>query len=193
MQDEELEALLSEACSRQLSEEEVSRMCLMAEAAGRSQSVLIRLITSGTSAGRLNLSAAGALTSRHSPKRHDRKEIRQVKADEVAARVTKDKSSNLPFGVSNHAFERYVQRHSPNEPVEVAVTWLILEAASASPIRDRTMSGDEQWVGQTGVVFVVRRDGNGSLPVCVTVIPKEEDKPAGRRPREGKPGKSRYR
>ena len=58
---------------------------------------------------------------------------------------------------------------------EEVQTYLNAEALSATPVRQRTLSGEQKWVGPSGVIFVMRRDGNRALPVCVTVLPREDE------------------
>ncbi len=184
-----LDDLLDQACTRTLTEPEIQRMCTLADEENRSQSVLLRLISAGTSAGRTNLSAAKTLTSRHAPRHHDRREVRAEKAAEVVERERLGKAEKLPFSLTSHACERFIERHLSHETADKAMEFLVTEARTATPLKERAINGEQQWISESGIRFVMRHDSNHTLPVCVTVLPKESRE--GRHQREGKPLRTR--
>jgi hypothetical protein len=181
-----LDELVKEACLRDLTQDEVDLLCALAAKEGRTQEACLSILTAQTAAGRNNLKLAKDL--RVSPRyTKTREEVRRQKEERGLAIVKLLCHYRLPFVVTNHAFERYAERHLRSEPLERAIAYLTEEAKTATPIREKTLTGDEQWVSTSGVIFVMRRDGGKSRPVCVTVLPREEDKTVGHKVRVGKP------
>ena len=168
---DELDRLVAEACARALSETELETLCRLAQQAGRSETIVVQLLSAGTVAGRINLRGARALTAPHASRPPTPKSIRRDKAAEKATRIKAARATGLPFSITEHAFERFVERHCPHELPDLAMAHLVAEAASATPLRDRTITGQEQWIGPSGVLFVMKRDGAHAPPVCVTVLP----------------------
>ena len=162
-----LDELVERACSQVLSEGDLRQLCLHAQREGLSETVLLRLMRAGTAASRTNLMAAKSLTSSHLAQRHDVGRIKKEGMESSNGRMHHSLALNLPFLVTDHAFERFLERH----PLDGGMDFLLAEARSSAPIRNKTMSGDSQWVGQSGIVFVTRRDQGKPLPVCVTVLP----------------------
>lgn len=76
---------------------------------------------------------------------------------------------------SEHAVRRFQQRHRPDLSRECALAELHRLAEEASPLKERSLCGDEQWAaGEDGdILFIVRRDGGGRRPTVVTVLPQE--------------------
>lgn len=74
--------------------------------------------------------------------------------------------------LTHHAVERFRNRWVPELGQEDARQALIVLASEAKPMVGRSLKGDEMWIAD-GVRFVVRRDGDGYPPVCVTVLERE--------------------
>ena len=182
-----LDELVVEACNRLLSEGELQTLCKQAEQANQRESVLVRLLRARTSAGRTNLASAKALTTGYRTVSHPA----SMRSDRSAAQEDRRRhngvlGARLPFALTHHASEQYISRHLPGESMEKAQAFLDREASEAAPLRDKTFSGDSQWIGPSGVIFVVRRDADAVLPVCVTILPRPsgglaEDQPVRRR------------
>lgn len=165
---DELSVLLSAACARVLSQAEVEALCGLAAQLGRSEPVVVELLSARSAPSRLNLLAAWPRL-RSWTARRGREAQRQ--ADRSPGRVPPAQGA-LPFTLTHHAIERFVERYGPFPSHESARVSLETEASAATPIRERTIVGQEQWRGPSGVLFVVKRDGRGAPPVCVTVLPR---------------------
>lgn len=80
--------------------------------------------------------------------------------------------------LTHHAVERYRNRFAPDATFMEAQRELEELARRASPLKERTVNGTEQWRTPDGVILVVTRDYKDG-PVCKTVLPKcEEDEQA---------------
>lgn len=166
-----LDKLLAEACTRTLSSEEAEQLCRLAFLDSKVEGVLVKLLLAKTAAGRANVVAVRILMARSTPRRS----VLPPRRQQRSVLEVKSRSERLPFVVTDHAFERFAERCMKGQPYEQIQAYLNAEAMSATPVRQRTLSGEQQWVSQSGVIFVMRRDGNGALPVCVTVLPREEE------------------
>jgi len=186
-----IDDILAIAHTRVLTSEEQRRLAHLASLDGKQQHVILSLMRAGTAASRANL-LASALAGQHAPKRHSRSAAIQEKRNHRAGSVSDGRVTGLAFTLTHHAVERYAERHTDGQTTESTMEYLTREAVTATPMRARTQSGEQQWVSQSGVVFVLKRDGYGALPVCVTILPRDEDKVPGHHAREGKPRKSRY-
>ena len=74
--------------------------------------------------------------------------------------------------LTHHAVERFRKRWVPELGYDDARQALIVLASEAKPMTARSLKGDEMWIAD-GVRFVVRRDGDGLPPTCVTVLERE--------------------
>lgn len=80
--------------------------------------------------------------------------------------------------VTDHAVLRYVQRHARGTPHDQARAEIERLAGGATPLRERTVRGQQMWrVSEPPMLLVVKPDGGRY--VCVTVLPStiadEED------------------
>lgn len=172
-----IEDFLEIATQRILTDSELEEFCALCTESERNQ-VLIRLMKSGTAAARENLRSAKGLKAGHEATKalETVRKVKQFRKDQKAGTkrtFRQTQASGLPFGVTDHAFERFVDRHMHEEVG--AYEKLLEEARQACPIRKKTFAGDEQWVSPSGIVFVVHRDTNPSALVCVTILPKRGD------------------
>lgn len=76
--------------------------------------------------------------------------------------------------LTHHAVERYRNRFAPDATFMEAQRELEELARRASPLKERTVNGTEQWRTPDGVILVVTRDYKDG-PVCKTVLPKYEE------------------
>lgn len=162
--------LVAAACVRLLSETEVEALAALARDTRRTDDVVVALLSAQTASSRVNLLAAWPQFGSHSARRR-REATRQARASAPPWAVLQRRG--LPFALTWHAFERFVERHGPFCSRDAAAAGLDMEASAAARIRRRTLLGQEQWRGPSGVLFVVKRDGHGAPPVCVTVLPRE--------------------
>lgn len=81
-----------------------------------------------------------------------------------------------PTGATNHAVDRYIERHRPGWTFKDAKQELMREAQSAV-IHEADAGSEPIWRTQRGTMLVVRLDGTIS-----TVLPMGSQKP-NRRPR----------
>lgn len=81
------------------------------------------------------------------------------------------------FDVTAHAVERYVERHAPGTPFDVAFVAFNELLKGASPVRSKSINGQALWrVDDPPMLLVTKRDGG--RVVVVTVLPPsavEED------------------
>ena len=81
--------------------------------------------------------------------------------------------SNIYF--TQHAIERFIQRHAPEETFYRARTLLINRSQHAVCLKQKTLLGQTQWqVHNPSVVLVTKYDKGRH--VCVTVLPQPENK-----------------
>ena len=79
------------------------------------------------------------------------------------------------IGFTEHAIDRFIQRHAPELSREEAKAFLEDAALSAVKLRQKTFDGQFQWqVQETGIVLVTKPDSGEH--VCVTVLPRPEAK-----------------
>lgn len=77
------------------------------------------------------------------------------------------------IGFTEHAIDRFVERHAPELSREEARNFLAEAAQSAVKLRQKTYSGQFQWqVEDSGIILVTKRDAGED--VCVTVLPQPE-------------------
>lgn len=77
--------------------------------------------------------------------------------------------------VTLHAVERFISRHRRSLTIAEGRAELRAALPLARPLKEKTWHGDEQWVlAELGVVAVIKRDGHGLPPVCVTVLPARD-------------------
>ena len=182
-----LDEVLADCCARIFTRAEMDDFCSRAVSEGRAQDMLLGLLKAATDAARQNLTNAPTLTHAHVAQQHGRSEAIQRKVQDRTAVSQRARTSGVSFIFSDHAIARYAERHLEGTAPDEAIRLLNAEAVTATPIRARTASGEQQWLGVSGVIFVMRRDHAGAWPICVTVLPREEDKPHGRQKVEGKP------
>jgi hypothetical protein len=161
--------LVAAACVRLLSETEVEALAALARDTRRTDDVVVALLSAQTASSRVNLLAAWPRLGARAARRRG-EATRQASASAPPWAVLPRRG--LPFALTWHAFERFVERHGPFCSRDAAAAGLDMEAAAAARIRPRTLLGQEQWRGPSGVLFVVKRDGRGAPLVCVTVLPR---------------------
>ena len=166
-----LTELVDRACTEVLSETELQELYTQAADAKQTEEVLLQLMRAGTSVSRTNLRAAKGLKSAHKTLNRHPKPPRKPRLTHYNKQMHASQVMNLPFVVTNHAFERFVARHYPDKPLQEVLEFLRNEARAAAPIRDKTTKGDAQWKSPSGIIFVVRRDKKQPLPICVTILP----------------------
>ena len=164
-----LDGIVREACSRELSADELLRLQTMAIRAGRGSEVLLTLLKAGTAASRLNIAGARDLRTIR-PKRPAPGVVGLLPGGPgVVVRLP-----GVRFVLTGHACEQFAARF-PSPPGEDERAKLTADAMTAAPIRARTLSGDEQWVSASGARYVLKRDKRD--PVCVTVLgPNQGDR-----------------
>ena len=81
---------------------------------------------------------------------------------------------DMPYMVfTNHAVERFIERHVPGTTPEVARRALGRACRRATLLRPKTPAGGMVWsVTEPSLKLVAQRDPHGVL-VCVTVLPPE--------------------
>lgn len=157
-----LDDLVDKACSQLLSEGDLEELSQEARSQHQTEAVLRRLLLAGTAASRHNLLATQSLG--HAAKRVDHNLLKQWRKKARQKRVRQIRTSNQPFSLTYHAIQRFFERHPQFQDLDLEV-----EARASVPMKGKTLSGDKQWAGPSGVVFVVRRDRDMSL-VCVTIL-----------------------
>lgn len=81
--------------------------------------------------------------------------------------------SNLQF--TDHAIERFVKRHAPQMTMAQARAYLEAHGPTATPVKERTILGQYQWVlPDPKCVLVVKHDPRLRAPVVVTILPNVE-------------------
>jgi hypothetical protein len=164
-----LDDLIERATEQDLDETEISAVSDLAVQTGRKDELLLTLLLSGTACSRSNLvrlrTQAGVMPTRVT---------RLVKPIENLA---DQEIPGFPFIMTSHAFHRFQERHP-----EMTMEQLQYEASQSRPQRERTFTGQEQWVSPAGITFVLKRDRNLRIGiVCVTILPSEDAKSRARR------------
>lgn len=167
-----LAELRAAARVRVLTPAEVEQFVSAAWAAGLAQAVQLELLQAGTSASRVNLVAAKGLRSRQW-----RAPPSERAPPSWISETQRVNFPDAPFDLTSHAVNRYVERFPADAADQPIRDRLAAELATAAPIRERSMAGDEQWRSASGTIFIVKRDGssgvNGARPVAVTILPAE--------------------
>jgi hypothetical protein len=75
--------------------------------------------------------------------------------------------------ISDHAVNRFVQRHAPEMTFNDAKSLLIRRSLHAVALKQKTIKGDNQWrISDPDVILVGKYVNNGI--VCVTILPEPE-------------------
>ncbi len=82
------------------------------------------------------------------------------------------------FGFTEHAIDRFIERHAPDLSRKEARKCLEETALKAVRLKEKTINGESQWMLEDGIILVTKRDGGET--VCVTILPE----PYRRGPRE---------
>lgn len=162
-----LEDLLSEAGRRSLSGDELEELARLASESGSVPDAVGRLMSSGPR-GALNLRMASKLRELHS----ERTSSLPLASRQRRGAVVETRSGP-PISFSTHAVEQYMLRVRPDLTFDEAAVALASEAESASKMRARTASGQEQWACRSGAILVIKRDGPGLPAACVTVLTQD--------------------
>jgi hypothetical protein len=78
----------------------------------------------------------------------------------------------MPFLITDHVIERYIERYAPGLTETEARVQLDGLAAGAVRVRQKTLCGDTQWANNN-MLFVTRRDRGNGAEICVTILPKD--------------------
>lgn len=82
----------------------------------------------------------------------------------------------LTIKFTDHAVQRYRQRHAGELSFDEAKERLVGAAGSAVPLRRKTDNGQEQWrVDSLDIILVTKHDPKARVHTCVTVLPKLAD------------------
>lgn len=76
----------------------------------------------------------------------------------------------VQFDITDHAVERYIERHAQHLPYAKAKEQLAAALSEASPIKSKSINGQSLWKGASRLVVVTKNDG-GKI-VVVTVLPQ---------------------
>jgi hypothetical protein len=74
------------------------------------------------------------------------------------------------FGFTEHAVDRFIERHAPDLSREEARRYLEQSVLKAVRLKEKTYNGETQWQIEDGIVLVTKVD-NREI-VCVTVLPE---------------------
>lgn len=74
------------------------------------------------------------------------------------------------FGFTEHAIDRFIERHAPDLSRTEARRYLEDTALKAVRLKEKTLNGETQWQIEDGTVLVTKRDCGEN--VCVTVLPE---------------------
>jgi len=77
------------------------------------------------------------------------------------------------MNITSHAIEQFIKRYRPDLHGYMANRELTKLLENAAPLKEKTFNGDE-WKTPDGMRLVVKRDGDKSEPVVITVLPKQE-------------------
>jgi hypothetical protein len=70
--------------------------------------------------------------------------------------------------VTQHAAERYIERHAPGLSFAASKERLLQQLVGAKPLRDRSRAGDPRWlISSLGVVAIVKEEPRGRTVVTV--------------------------
>jgi type IV secretory pathway VirB10-like protein len=75
---------------------------------------------------------------------------------------------------SDHAVERFIERHAPEMSLEEARQHLENEGQRAVRLRERTILGQEQWELQNPKCILVIKNSDDAGRVCKTVLPNRQ-------------------
>jgi len=75
---------------------------------------------------------------------------------------------------TEHAVDRFIERRMPQASKQEALDEMQRLVESGSPIRERTVSGDNQ-LASDGVIFVLKHDRDDGLADCPTVLFDQRD------------------
>lgn len=169
-----LDQLLAEARQRALTADEQAKLAEHAANGGPAAvSAAIGQLLQGGRFGALNLRHAHALRALQATRNPTAEDFREIKSADRASVSTVGTQTGFRVTFSNHAVERYVERCA-NDGVRVTaedvVAQLTAEAEHATPLKAKTINGDEQWKCPSGAILVVRRDGSGLPAVCTTIL-----------------------
>ena len=81
------------------------------------------------------------------------------------------------FGFTEHAIDRFIDRHAPDLSRAEARKYLEQTALKAVRLKEKTINGQAQWQIEDGVVLVTKSD-NGEN-VCVTILPEPQHRGPG--------------
>jgi len=77
--------------------------------------------------------------------------------------------------ISDHAVERFVQRHAPEMSFNEAKSLLIRRSLDAVPLKQKTINGDNQWQISNPDIVLVGKYVRGRV-ICKTILPEAEFK-----------------
>lgn len=172
--------LLRAAEDRLLTPDELHVLSVAASSGARDE-IIVSLLMARKAHARSNLMASGIGRARL----NRRRELWEIRKNILESSKTSEvrKTTSLPFILSSHAITRFRERYVSDEEQDEVAPRLEREAMTSVPIKERTICGEEQWRSPDGVVFVIKRDGPGRSPICVTIIPRQSDQTHGRRRR----------
>ncbi len=175
-----VEDLLDRAKAGPISSAEMDELAALAKATGVARRVVDALVLARPH-GPSNLVRGRALMLAHAEERIDHPTRRRATGNPIPA-AQRYHQLAADMVVTYHAVDQYVKRHGGDRTNDVVLAELASEAAMASPIKERSVNGDEQRRSPNGVVFVVRRDHEQRCAVCVTVLPSDSGPDAAQRP-----------
>lgn len=72
--------------------------------------------------------------------------------------------------ITQHAINRFIQRHAPEMSYDQAKRHLQTESRQAAHLRNKSVNGQSQWrLDNPNCILVMKRDGRDDI--CVTVLP----------------------
>ena len=129
-----LDELVQRACAQILSDVELQELCSQTVEAKQVEAVLLQLLNAKTVASRTNLRNAPTLRSGHIARKmyHSSKSARIEKGRHLNKDCIASKAVNLPFVVTGHAFERFIERHLQSMTIQEGLEFLHKEALGAA-------------------------------------------------------------
>lgn len=155
-----LTGLLDQAKGRQLSDAELSEVTDAAVRRCLVEFAVWRLLMGGQSS-LMNLRRAHSLRLAYADYMRRRRMSSVQDASPEPERVS----------FTHHAVERYTERYAAGASPEEAEEQLRREAGLAVRVRQKAKGGRERWLTPGGAVLIIRRNGPGRSPTCITVLP----------------------
>ena len=167
-----LDSILDAARLNPLSPPQLEELVAEAKRLGKVQQVVNTLVLAGP-VGAANLRACTGLLVAHA---HERASAPRRKSSNYMAVAPVEQYYHLTdMTVTSHAVERYIQHHGAGRSKDDILLELTTESANASPVRERSVNGDEVRISPNGTRFIVRRDHDQHRPVCVTILPTDDN------------------